>query len=105
MRSRVQFLVLPLGFSLEGEDSHGEYGVGSLVELRYFIFRNATKIFATPGYKPSCQGVINLKCQWSLGRDLFVTIYYTYAMYTRLKCCVTEFVAVVFDTSLQYICL
>jgi hypothetical protein len=33
MRSRVQFLVLPWGFFLEGEDSHGDHGLGSLVEL------------------------------------------------------------------------
>src|SRR5215475_16140493 len=34
MRSRVQFPVLPWGFFLEGEDSHGDHGLGSLVELR-----------------------------------------------------------------------
>jgi hypothetical protein len=35
MRSRVRFLVLPRGFFLEGEDSHGDHGLGSLVELRF----------------------------------------------------------------------
>jgi hypothetical protein len=34
MRSRVRFPVLPWDFSLKGEDSHGDHGVGSLVELR-----------------------------------------------------------------------
>jgi hypothetical protein len=34
MRSRVQFLALPWRFFLEGEDSHGYHGLGSLVELR-----------------------------------------------------------------------
>jgi hypothetical protein len=34
VRSRVRFPVLPLGFFLEGEDSHGDHGLGSLVELR-----------------------------------------------------------------------
>src|SRR5215510_252688 len=33
MRSRVRFSVLPLGFFLEGEDSHGDHGLGSLVNL------------------------------------------------------------------------
>jgi hypothetical protein len=32
MMSRVRFPVLPWGFFLEGEDSHG---LGSLVELRF----------------------------------------------------------------------
>jgi hypothetical protein len=35
MRSRVIFPVLSWGFFLEGEDSHGEHGLGSLVELRF----------------------------------------------------------------------
>jgi hypothetical protein len=35
MRSRVQFPVLPWGFFLEGEDSHGDHGLDSLVELRF----------------------------------------------------------------------
>jgi hypothetical protein len=35
MRSRVGFPVLPWGFFLEGEDSHGDHGPGSLVELRF----------------------------------------------------------------------
>jgi hypothetical protein len=35
MRSRVRFSVLPWGFSLEGEDSHGDRGLGSLVERRF----------------------------------------------------------------------
>jgi hypothetical protein len=35
MRSQVQFQVLPWGFSLEGEHSHGNHGIGSLVELRF----------------------------------------------------------------------
>jgi hypothetical protein len=35
MRSRVQFPVLPWGFFLEGEDYHGDHGLGSLVELRF----------------------------------------------------------------------
>jgi hypothetical protein len=34
MRSRVRFPILPWGFFLEGEDSHGDHGLGSLVELR-----------------------------------------------------------------------
>jgi hypothetical protein len=43
MRSRVRLPVLPWGLFLEGEDSRGEHGLGSLVELRfktlwYFIF-------------------------------------------------------------------
>jgi hypothetical protein len=35
MRSRVRFPVLPWGFFLEGEGSHGDHGLGSLVELRF----------------------------------------------------------------------
>jgi hypothetical protein len=35
MRSRVRFPVLPWGFIFEGKDSHGEHGLGSLVELRF----------------------------------------------------------------------
>jgi hypothetical protein len=35
MRYRVRFPVLPWGFFLEGEGSHGDYGLGSLVELRF----------------------------------------------------------------------
>jgi hypothetical protein len=35
MRSRVRFPVLPWGFFLEGEDSHCDHGLGSLVELRF----------------------------------------------------------------------
>jgi hypothetical protein len=31
MRSRVRFPVLPWVFFLEGEDSHGDHGLGSLV--------------------------------------------------------------------------
>jgi hypothetical protein len=34
MRSRVWFPVLPWYFFFEGEDSHGDHGLGSLVELR-----------------------------------------------------------------------
>jgi hypothetical protein len=34
MRSQVWFLAVPWGFFLEGEDSHGDHGLGSLVELR-----------------------------------------------------------------------
>ena len=34
MRSRVRFPVLPWGFFLKGGDSHGDHGLGSLVELR-----------------------------------------------------------------------
>jgi hypothetical protein len=37
MRSRVRFPVLPCRFFLEGEDSHGDHGLGSLVELRFKI--------------------------------------------------------------------
>jgi hypothetical protein len=37
MKSRVRFPVLPWGFYLEGGDSHGDYGLGSLVELRIKI--------------------------------------------------------------------
>jgi hypothetical protein len=33
MRSRVRFPVLPWGFFLEGEYSHGDHGLGNLVEL------------------------------------------------------------------------
>jgi hypothetical protein len=35
MRSQVRFPVLPWGFFLEGEDSRGDHGLGSLVELRF----------------------------------------------------------------------
>jgi hypothetical protein len=35
MRSRVRFPVLPWEIFLEGEDSHGNNGLGSLVELRF----------------------------------------------------------------------
>src|SRR5215467_7370997 len=35
MRSRVRFPVLPRGFFLEGEDPHGDHGLGSLVEFRF----------------------------------------------------------------------
>jgi hypothetical protein len=35
MRSQVLFLVLPWGFFLEGEDSLGAHGLGSLVELKF----------------------------------------------------------------------
>jgi hypothetical protein len=35
MRSWVRFPVLPWGFFLEGEDSHGDHGLGSLVELGF----------------------------------------------------------------------
>jgi hypothetical protein len=33
MRSRVRFPVLPWGFFLDGEDCHGDHGLGRLVEL------------------------------------------------------------------------
>jgi hypothetical protein len=35
MRPRVRIPVLPCGFFLEGEDPHGDHGLGSLVELRF----------------------------------------------------------------------
>jgi hypothetical protein len=35
MRSRVRFPVLPWGSFLEGEDPHGDHGLGSLVQLRF----------------------------------------------------------------------
>jgi hypothetical protein len=35
MRSRVRFPVIPWGFFLEGEDSHCDHGLGSLVELGF----------------------------------------------------------------------
>jgi hypothetical protein len=35
MMSRVRFPVLPWGFFLEGEDSHGDHGLGSLIELGF----------------------------------------------------------------------
>jgi hypothetical protein len=35
MRSRVRLPVLPLGFFPEGEDPHGDHGLGSLVEFRF----------------------------------------------------------------------
>jgi hypothetical protein len=35
MRSRVRFPVLPWGFFLEGQDSHGDHDLGSLVELGF----------------------------------------------------------------------
>jgi hypothetical protein len=35
MKSRIRFPVLPRGFFLEVEDSHGDHGLGSLVELRF----------------------------------------------------------------------
>jgi hypothetical protein len=34
MSSRVRFPVLPWGLFLEGEDPHGDHGLGSLVERR-----------------------------------------------------------------------
>jgi hypothetical protein len=37
MRSRVRFPVLPWGFFLEGEDSHGDHGLVSLVELGFKV--------------------------------------------------------------------
>jgi hypothetical protein len=36
MRSRVRFPVLLWEFFLEGEGSHGDHGLGSLVELPVF---------------------------------------------------------------------
>jgi hypothetical protein len=35
MRSRVRFPVLPWGFFIEGEDSHGDHDVDSLAELTF----------------------------------------------------------------------
>jgi hypothetical protein len=35
MRSRIPFPVLPWGIFLEGEDSHGDYGLDSVVKLRF----------------------------------------------------------------------
>jgi hypothetical protein len=35
MRSRVRFPVLPWGIFLEGEDPHGDHGLGSSVEFRF----------------------------------------------------------------------
>jgi hypothetical protein len=35
MRSRVRFPALPWGFFSEGEDSHGDHGLGGLVELKF----------------------------------------------------------------------
>jgi hypothetical protein len=35
MKSWVRFPVLSWGFLLEVEDSHGDHGLGSLVELRF----------------------------------------------------------------------
>jgi hypothetical protein len=35
VRSRVRFPVLPRGFFVEGEDPHGDHGLGSLVEFRF----------------------------------------------------------------------
>jgi hypothetical protein len=35
MRPWVQFLDLPWEFFLEGEDSNGDHGLGSLVELMF----------------------------------------------------------------------
>jgi hypothetical protein len=35
MRSRVRFPVLTWGFFLEGEDSRGDHGLGSLAELGF----------------------------------------------------------------------
>jgi hypothetical protein len=35
MRSRVRFPILPWGFFREGEDPHGDHGLGSLVEFRF----------------------------------------------------------------------
>jgi hypothetical protein len=34
MRSRIRFSAVPWGFFLEGDDYHGNHGLGSLVELR-----------------------------------------------------------------------
>jgi hypothetical protein len=38
MRSRVRFPVLLWEIFLEGEDPHGDHGLGSLVELRYKVW-------------------------------------------------------------------
>jgi hypothetical protein len=35
MRFRVRFPVLTWGFFFEGEDFHGDHGLGNLVELRF----------------------------------------------------------------------
>jgi hypothetical protein len=35
MRSRVWFPALPWGFFREGEDSHGDHGLGSLEKLKF----------------------------------------------------------------------
>jgi hypothetical protein len=35
MRSLVRFPVLSWGFFVEGDDSHGDHGLGSLVELKF----------------------------------------------------------------------
>jgi hypothetical protein len=40
MRHKIRekkFPVLPWGFFLEGEDSHGDHGLGSLVELKFKV--------------------------------------------------------------------
>jgi hypothetical protein len=37
VRSQVRFQVLPWGFFLEGEDPHGDHGLGSLIEFRFKV--------------------------------------------------------------------
>jgi hypothetical protein len=47
MRSRVRFPVLPWEFFLEGEDSYGENGLGSLVELRFKASPGTSYLYIT----------------------------------------------------------
>jgi hypothetical protein len=47
MRSRVRFLVLLWGFFLEGEDYHGGYGLGSLVEHRFKVLPGTSHSYIT----------------------------------------------------------
>jgi hypothetical protein len=44
MRSRVPFPTLPWGFFLEGVDSHGDHGLGGLVELTFKASRGTSCI-------------------------------------------------------------
>jgi hypothetical protein len=43
----VRLTVLPWGFFLEGEDSHGDHGLGSLVELRFKVHPGTSYSYIT----------------------------------------------------------
>jgi hypothetical protein len=48
MGSRVRFPVLPWGFFLEGEDHHGDHGLGSLVEFRFKVPPGTSSSYISP---------------------------------------------------------